>query len=145
LPDKSSFWFVHSAEDVVTDKGKLIEFSEGGCSYTLWRVGGKPKPVKELYCPFVWTRQKFECDHTHLLGVDIHLANIGKKRRSVGKNMTKMIKSYGTFCKVKQYYVNIQVERDEEEDKNSLFDEYIREEIDRFINRIVNASKGMFK
>lgn len=52
-----SSMYIHSAHDITTVDGKLIEFSKGGCTYEQWLNGEKPKPVKELYCPYMWTRQ----------------------------------------------------------------------------------------
>lgn len=51
---KSSCGYVHSHEDVTTDEGKTIKFSEGGCSYEEWLNGTEPKPVEDLYCPYIW-------------------------------------------------------------------------------------------
>lgn len=45
--------FVHSHKDIVVN-GKEIKFSEGGCTYNEWLNGAKPKPVKDLYCPYMW-------------------------------------------------------------------------------------------
>lgn len=51
---KSSCGYGHSAEDVTTTDGRLIQFSKGGCSYEEWLQGAEPKPVKDLYCPYLW-------------------------------------------------------------------------------------------
>lgn len=40
-----------SSEDVMTQDGKLIEFSAGGVSYAEWLEGGEPKPIRDLHCP----------------------------------------------------------------------------------------------
>ncbi len=56
----SSFGYVHASEDVVTKEGKLIKFSEGGCTYEEFVNGVSPKPVKELYCPYLWTHQEMQ-------------------------------------------------------------------------------------
>jgi len=53
--------FVHGPKDVKTEEGKLIEFSKAGCSYSEWLKGIKPKPMKELYCPYLWTGQDLQC------------------------------------------------------------------------------------
>lgn len=48
----------HAADDYTDKKtGKVTKFSEGGASYEEWLSGKKPKPVKELYCPYLWTSQ----------------------------------------------------------------------------------------
>lgn len=46
--------YVHSDKDVKTDKGKVIKFSQGGCSYEEWLNNVEPKPVEDLYCPYLW-------------------------------------------------------------------------------------------
>lgn len=46
--------YVISATDIITKEGKLIKFSEAGCSYEEWLQGAKPKPIKDLYCPYIW-------------------------------------------------------------------------------------------
>lgn len=46
--------YMLSSEDVTTEDGRLIKFSEAGCTYEEWLNGAEPKPVKELYCPYVW-------------------------------------------------------------------------------------------
>lgn len=46
--------FVHTDKDYVNENGDIIYFSKGGCAYEEWLKGVKPKPVKELYCPYVW-------------------------------------------------------------------------------------------
>ena len=51
---KSSCGYVHSDKDVTTEDGKVIKFSEGGCSYEEWLNGKEPKPVEDLYCPYIW-------------------------------------------------------------------------------------------
>lgn len=51
---KNSFGYVHSNLDCTTTKGDIIRFSEGGCSYHEWLNGVEPKPVKDLYCPYIW-------------------------------------------------------------------------------------------
>lgn len=54
---KGSFGYGHSSEDIITKEGKAIKFSQGGVSYSEWLKGGEPKPVKELYCPFMFMSQ----------------------------------------------------------------------------------------
>lgn len=49
---ESSFGYIHTDIDVITKEGKLIRFSEGGCTYQEWLNGEQPKPVKDLYCPY---------------------------------------------------------------------------------------------
>ena len=59
---KSSFGYGHCADDFATKEGKKIEFSKGGCEYEAWRDGEEPKPVKELYCPYLWTHQNLQSE-----------------------------------------------------------------------------------
>ncbi|HHX13228.1 MAG TPA: hypothetical protein GX731_10430 [Clostridiales bacterium] len=49
--------YIHSDQDVTTKEGKLIRFSNGGCTYEEWLSGANPKPVKELYCPYIWNNK----------------------------------------------------------------------------------------
>ena len=39
----------HTCED-----GTVIDFDSGGCTYDEWINGEDPKPVQELYCPYIW-------------------------------------------------------------------------------------------
>lgn len=57
---KRSCGYMHCPQDVTTEEGKLIEFSKAGCSYEEWLKGDEPKPVKELYCPYLWTQQRLQ-------------------------------------------------------------------------------------
>ena len=57
-----SFGYVHAADDVVAEDGKVIAFSKGGCTYEEFLNGEEPKPVKELYCPYAWTNQGMQED-----------------------------------------------------------------------------------
>lgn len=53
----NSAGYVHSANDVVTKDGQTIRFSSGGIDYKGWLDGGKPEPMRELYCPLQFTSQ----------------------------------------------------------------------------------------
>lgn len=57
---KSSFGYGHSDTDYTMKEGGTIEFSKGGCTYEDWLKGKKPKPVKDLYCPYLWTNQELQ-------------------------------------------------------------------------------------
>ncbi|HWQ30063.1 MAG TPA: hypothetical protein VN549_03645 [Negativicutes bacterium] len=46
--------YVHTAENIVTAEGQSIKFEDGGCTYEEWLNGTEPKPVKDLYCPYIW-------------------------------------------------------------------------------------------
>jgi len=65
----------HGAEDYQQKNGDLIEFSKGGASYEDWLNGTEPLPMKALYCPKIWTSQKWnseKCEkHCHA-GMLIH-------------------------------------------------------------------------
>lgn len=37
---------------------------EGGCTYEEWKAGQRPAPVKEVYCPYLWTDQSMQ-NSTH--------------------------------------------------------------------------------
>lgn len=49
-----SFGYVHTAENFQSADAGLIRFEEGGCTYQEWLNGAEPKPVKDLYCPYIW-------------------------------------------------------------------------------------------
>lgn len=51
---QKSCGFIHSDENVITEDNVLIDFEAGGCTYEQWLNGNKPKPVKTLYCPYLW-------------------------------------------------------------------------------------------
>lgn len=54
---KSSYGYCHGPNNVITDEGVLIRFEEGGCTYQEWLNGAEPKPVKDLYCPYLWNNR----------------------------------------------------------------------------------------
>jgi hypothetical protein len=41
-------------------EGITVHYSRGGCTYQEWLAGVKPKPVTEMYCPYLWTRQQLK-------------------------------------------------------------------------------------
>ena len=47
--------YAHYPKNTMFPDGKLIRYSEAGCSYEEFLNGEKPKPVKDLYCPCEWT------------------------------------------------------------------------------------------
>jgi hypothetical protein len=51
---KKSCGYVHAPNDYKADNGAIIRYSEGGCTYEEWLNGAEPKPVKDLYCPYMW-------------------------------------------------------------------------------------------
>ena len=51
---KKTCGYVHGAEDYTTPEGKVIHFSQYGCTYEEWLNGKEPKPMEELYCPYVY-------------------------------------------------------------------------------------------
>jgi hypothetical protein len=60
---QSSCGYVHSADNVTTEDGKSIEFSNGGASYADWLGGKKPLPLKNLYCPLQFTGQQWHAPY----------------------------------------------------------------------------------
>ena len=57
---KSSCGYGHSSEDVHCKDGRIVEFSRSGCTYLEWLAGADPRPVKELYCPYLWENQNMQ-------------------------------------------------------------------------------------
>jgi hypothetical protein len=71
---KTSCGFVHTPDDTEVD-GKTIKFSQSGVSYEKWLNGGEPLPLKTLYCPKMWTGQKWDsktCTEHCLVGDSIN-------------------------------------------------------------------------
>lgn len=58
---KTSCGFVHTPEDIVFE-GEDIKFSQSGASYEEWLIGKSPLPMKTLYCPKLWTGQKWDSE-----------------------------------------------------------------------------------
>ena len=58
---KTTCGYVHSADDVVAD-AETILFSTAGVSYERWLLGNEPMPLKTLYCPKMWTHQKWDSE-----------------------------------------------------------------------------------
>lgn len=52
----------HDADDYTNEDGNIIEFSKGGASYKHWINGAELKPMKTLYCPKMWTDQKWNSE-----------------------------------------------------------------------------------
>jgi hypothetical protein len=61
---KTSCGYGHSAIDRTSKEGTVIEFSKAGVAYEDWLKGEKPKPVKTLYCPYLWENQNIQ-DSNH--------------------------------------------------------------------------------
>jgi hypothetical protein len=58
---KTSAGYIHtSSGTIITDEGRNVDFSEGGCTYREWLDGAEPKPLKNLYCPYQWTEQRLQ-------------------------------------------------------------------------------------
>lgn len=56
--------YVQGVKDVTTKDGKLIRFSQAGCTYEEWKEGKSPRPLKDLYCPYQWAEQRLQSsDH----------------------------------------------------------------------------------
>ena len=49
-----------SSEDIRRDDGKIIRFSNAGCSYSEWKFGAIPKPIEDLHCPYMHSSQKMQ-------------------------------------------------------------------------------------
>lgn len=54
---EGTFGYVHTDKDVENSKGEILEFSKYGCSYKEWLNGEKPKPMEQLYCPYIYDNQ----------------------------------------------------------------------------------------
>ncbi len=54
--------FKHGPDDYKAKDGTLFEFSKGGALYKDWLAGEEPKPLKDLYCPKLWTGQRWNSD-----------------------------------------------------------------------------------
>jgi len=68
---KNSCGYKHGPDDFVGKDGTKIEFSKGGCTYEEFLKGEEPKPVKDLYCPKLWTFQNYtseRCDKGSQIG-----------------------------------------------------------------------------
>ena len=50
---KTGGTFCISAKDCVTNEGKVIKFSQYGCTYEEWKNGVEPKPIRDLLCPIL--------------------------------------------------------------------------------------------
>ena len=63
---KTSGMFYHAPKNTFFEDDKVtIRFEDGGCTYDKWLNGAEPKPVKDLYCPYIWDRNSYpikRCD-----------------------------------------------------------------------------------
>jgi hypothetical protein len=50
----SSCGYVHTDKDVEGENGVVYEFGKYGCTYEEWLAGAEPKPMEQLYCPYIW-------------------------------------------------------------------------------------------
>lgn len=57
---KSSGGYLISNEDKTTEDGKIIKFSQYGCSYDAWLRDKKPTPIRDLHCPLLHFSQGTE-------------------------------------------------------------------------------------
>lgn len=82
-----------SAKDY-TDKetGKTIHFSKYGCTYEEWLKGIKPKPVEELYCPYIY------------VGCSYGNEPLKKCRKNVGNFVSKCKEYYNKEQCWKEYW-----------------------------------------
>jgi hypothetical protein len=86
---KDSCGYMHAPDDIVaSDTQELIKFSEGGCTYEEFLAGKKPKPVKQLYCPYLWTGQNLQ----------------NKDKNNLYQNhCSKNLKGFGSIYDCKKY------------------------------------------
>lgn len=47
----------HTDKDITTSDGVKVNFSQAGATYEEWLNGATPKPVKEIYCPYIWNNR----------------------------------------------------------------------------------------
>ena len=50
---KGAYGYGISAEDVTTNEGKFLPYSQYGCTYEEWLNGAEPKHIEFLYCPYM--------------------------------------------------------------------------------------------
>lgn len=55
-----SFGYVHSSETTHFTNIGDIHFEDGGCTYEEWLNGAEPRPVKDLYCPYIWSSGRLD-------------------------------------------------------------------------------------
>lgn len=73
----SSCGYIHSAYDVISKDGNTINFEKYGCTYEEWLNGAEPKPVEDLYCPYIYFNQGIgnepllDCQENHICGTTI--------------------------------------------------------------------------
>jgi hypothetical protein len=77
-------------KDLTTDDGKVIHFSEAGCTYKEWKAGVEPKPIYDLHCPLLhyqqgtivgeWMKEN-RCKKESFLEMNIHACSV-KNRES---------------------------------------------------------------
>lgn len=63
--------YVHSAENVVCDDGKELHFANYGCTYEEWLNGETPKPMEELYCPFIYYNKGYGSEPLPKCNIDL--------------------------------------------------------------------------
>lgn len=56
----SSCGYMMAADDVTTQEGVELHFSRYGAKYKDWLNGATPKPMEELYCPYLGTNQEMQ-------------------------------------------------------------------------------------
>lgn len=54
---ESSCGYVLSSKNCTLPNGEVLHFENYGCTYEEWLNGAKPKPMEELYCPYVCYNQ----------------------------------------------------------------------------------------
>ena len=72
-----SYGYAHTDKDTVAEEGGTLHFSRFGCTYEDWLKGAKPKPMEELYCPYIYDNQGIgnepflECADEHMWSCSI--------------------------------------------------------------------------
>ena len=51
---KKTCGFVHSDKNCTCQDGTVLHFEDYGCTYGEWLNGEEPKPMEELYCPYLY-------------------------------------------------------------------------------------------
>lgn len=67
--------------------GKYFNFEDGGCTYEEWKQGVQPRPLKGLYCPYLWTQQELQ----------------NKDKNGLYKNYCSKILGFGSITDCKRY------------------------------------------
>ncbi|MDM8130120.1 hypothetical protein QUW38_02175 [Clostridium butyricum] len=134
---KNSCGYVQSDEDVTTKDGKVIKFSEGGCSYEEWLNGEEPKPVEDLYCPYVWNNTGIGHEPLNDCKEHCGFGSISNcKKYDCKEECWKKLKAYKEKLKtLEMEFISIGYTQDSiEEIKNSNSAKTLREQLENLEN-----------